>query len=748
VAVTLTSGSSGHTRDQYRLRIETTDIEELNYQYTVPVPARAAGVRFTVQGYIVPGGDGVNFGVRLETASGQVLQSLTKINRDASREEVVTNEEVLILTAGSTLSALRRSAEKFNKPPEKAKEGPVYGRRQFVSLDDASQLPDRWFGYDAVDVFVLTSGNRDLITQLEQDSDDSRRTALLTWVRRGGQLVLSVGRNQQDVARLLKKLPLINVEITGTRKIERLPTVSQWSTPELRDVLAQVETATVVPGQGTTVLLTEDRQPLIMQASCGLGRVVLVACDVDAPPFTTWNGRQDFWTKMQEQVAPYVAPRLDRQIKPQQRGAPGMPGMQVDDLGTDSRVDLRGALKRNLEQFEDVPTISFGWVALFILFYIVLVGPLDYFVLKKLFKKLELTWITFPLTVIVVSVVAYVVAFRIKGDQVRINKIDLVEIDLHQPRQVYGQSIFTLFSPRVQSYTIGIEPDASNWTDVAPEGAIPPLETLLEGGDRPVGPRTQSLFPRPYEYAPDAAGLLRVPVAVWSTRSFRANWQAPVREKAPPIQIATPDGALRRRPDDSLVGKLVNNLPFELRDVSLFYRQHLYTIKSLAPNGGTEEIEKLFMANAEGQKRELTPWFSDDTLAPGRPLSPSGRAINSAFARNRQDYLLLKPTLFFRESSKENTSNAGLRLLDQSWRLKPQEELPTRRQHNRDEVILVARAAMLVDEAEVVTSNPISPTRLWLGKLPASGEERPPVPGFITQETYVRVYIPVKQVGQ
>ena len=76
---------------------------------------------------------------------------------------------------------------------------------------------------------------------------------------------------------------------------------------------------------------------------------------------------------------------------------PGGPGGMMND---DTPLDARGALKRGLEMFEEIPVISFGVVALFILFYIVLVGPLDYFILKKLFKRLELTWITFPTIVL------------------------------------------------------------------------------------------------------------------------------------------------------------------------------------------------------------------------------------------------------------------------------------------------------------------------------------------------------------
>ena len=45
----------------------------------------------------------------------------------------------------------------------------------------------------------------------------------------------------------------------------------------------------------------------------------------------------------------------------------------------------------------------------------------------------------------------------LKGDDLRINQVDLVEIDLRAP-QIYGTTWATLFSPRIQNYTIGIEP--------------------------------------------------------------------------------------------------------------------------------------------------------------------------------------------------------------------------------------------------------------------------------------------------
>ena len=116
-----------------------------------------------------------------------------------------------------------------------------------------------------------------------------------------------------------------------------------------------------------------------------------------------------------------------------------------------------------------MPVISFGWVALFILFYILIVGPLDYFLLKKVFKRLELTWITFPTLVLIVSVVAYFTAYCPQGrrpahQQDRSGR----HRPARAPARSYGTTWFTLFSPRIQNYTVGIEPAAPGWAAPAP----------------------------------------------------------------------------------------------------------------------------------------------------------------------------------------------------------------------------------------------------------------------------------------
>src|SRR5262245_32220788 len=89
-------------------------------------------------------------------------------------------------------------------------------------------LPDRWFGYDAVDVVILATGKLEFVHGLL--ADEPRRKALQEWVQRGGQLVLTVGRNQQDVARLLKAMPVVRVEFSdeGVKQAAELTALSRW----------------------------------------------------------------------------------------------------------------------------------------------------------------------------------------------------------------------------------------------------------------------------------------------------------------------------------------------------------------------------------------------------------------------------------------------------------------------------------------------------------------------------------------
>jgi hypothetical protein len=647
--------------------------------------------------------------------------------------------ESVYLTAGSRLPglwhALRRMAKQAeNQAAEVDFASRDTGPYRVAYADEVRLLPTRWFAYEPVDLLILTTANRDFLLGLLNDRDN-RKEALAEWVRRGGRLVISAGRNQDVVAKLDDYLTL-PAAITGVKQLPRLQNVQRWSasSPEpLWNALPpnnpdgprpplEVAKLEPKPGRELTQLVVEpDGSPLLVQGAYGMGRITLIGFDLDQPPFTTWKSQDDFWEKFLLLTAP--------PMKRQAANANPPRGL----LETD-RSELASQLQVNLEAFEDVPVISFGWVALFILLYILVVGPLDYLFLKKVVKRLELTWITFPVIVVTISAVAYFTAYWLKGNDQRVNKVDLIDIDLHG-RQAYGHSWFTIFSPRIQNYTVALEPAAPGWAPAA--DAKRTSSVMLSWMGRPDASwggtsraHSQSLFRRAYDYTNDATGLSGVPIQVWSTKTFAASWQTDFDPARPLFQ------ADLHRPKDrptALSGTITSGLPENvvLEEATLFYDRgdggRWYPLEQLLP-GIPRRVDNVL---ADPSVLDMSGWFTSGTAQPAsRPTTPSRRPPQG----QAEPTLTVVKRLMFNEDDRTSSwHNNALRWLDQSWRL-----------HRKEEVVLFGRLARIEGPAEETANHPGSPSRLWLGRLPSAGQPRPPLSGTLSQETYVRVFIPVQ----
>ena len=146
--------------------------------------------------------------------------------------------------------------------------------------------------------------------------------------------------------------------------------------------------------------------------------MTLIALDVDQKPFADWPDRALFWVKA-----------LDLQRAGRRPAVGARIGGGGAVLSARASPTSPSQLRAALEQFPGVKLIPFGWVAFFIFLYILLIGPGDYFFLKKVLKRMELTWITFPTIVVTVSLLAYFAAYVVKGNELRVNKVDVVDVD-------------------------------------------------------------------------------------------------------------------------------------------------------------------------------------------------------------------------------------------------------------------------------------------------------------------------------
>ena len=94
--------------------------------------------------------------------------------------------------------------------------------------------------------------------------------------------------------------------------------------------------------------------------------------------------------------------------------------------------DLSGQLRSALEDFRfgGMSLIPFSWVAVLIVIYIVLIGPVDYLFLRRIVRRMEFTWITFPLVAVIVGGVAVLLTGFYKGDQFAVRQLAVIDHDL------------------------------------------------------------------------------------------------------------------------------------------------------------------------------------------------------------------------------------------------------------------------------------------------------------------------------
>ena len=150
----------------------------------------------------------------------------------------------------------------------------------------------------------------------------------------------------------------------------------------------------------------------------------LLAAGALAPAGTAPAGDAKLDARAQELVR-----LLKLEVLPKEAGYLGIIGKSVQVAPVDDR--LLAVQSQNYYMLTREQPINYlHWLASDDTHILIEGGPVDYFILKKVFKRLEWTWITFPAVVLVVSVAAYLIAYAVKGNELKINKIDLIDIDL------------------------------------------------------------------------------------------------------------------------------------------------------------------------------------------------------------------------------------------------------------------------------------------------------------------------------
>jgi hypothetical protein len=464
--------------------------------YGIPVEL-ASGAR---QDHFLYGQVGV-FGSRFDVSviSGQLVVATTRVSTDINAEE--TRRIYLVAEHPETLIGDVRGAIPVGEQASTR-----------VTAIQPEDLPPRAEAWSSIDTLIWHDVASSRLTA-------EQLAALGTWAALGGDLVIvggSIGIPAFSAfpVELLPYRPTDVIELPTADLATLLGALPPGAAP-LPALSGALERGTLLAGSANAAIAA--RNPF------GQGTVTIVGFDLA----TSWLA-----------------------------GSTGALGLWARVLSAGSSVDTRlpvddEFLVSALDQLPAVKLPSGDYLLVLILAYIVALGPLNYLVLKRRDRR-EWAWVTMPLTIGVFAVLAYAFGAALKGSNVIINELAIVQGAAGTDRGLADVHV-GLFSPERGTFDLKVGPaalvSAPNATNQ--ETRERPLDVLLG----------------------DPATLRGYGVSFGTMRVFRVLATVPAPRVDADLRLA----------DGELQGSIVNSSALTLSDVAIVYANAVALFGELAP---------------------------------------------------------------------------------------------------------------------------------------------------------------------
>ena len=567
VKLTLHGGNASQTGS---VRVTVLDDEGIPSRFTAPSgPCQIeAGRETSVQLYVrfgrLTGSLLAEFLVGDEIVARRVFEQADQSDADRQFPSALETNQPLLLLIGPPSMGIAEAISGREYSPD--------GKPVVVSLPTTEWLPSAWYGYEGVDMVIVSTSQGAIDGGLHPDAPQIE--ALDTWVRLGGKLLLCVGAQSERIARSespwSRFLPGRLKGMVGLHQTGLLETYAESTIPVPLGVASQDELRVphLVDVVGVVELCEADL-PLVVRSAHGFGEITFLAADLDQPPLSFWKGRRMLIRRLLDQLA-----------------AP------LEESGRSRRMmhqgflDTAGQLRKSLSYFDGVHPTPFWLVMAMLSAYGVLIGPLDYYFIRRFTGRMILTWVTFPLIIVAVSVAAYFLAWNLKGGKIRIHQVDLVDVDA-TANLIRGTSWAELFSPQADTYNLAARPvlfgaSVGSRQPSATEPRAQDSHLLLSWfglagtglGGMAARTLNPTLWTEPYEFASSLDSVLGLPIQIWSTRSLTVRWSN---------QAVSPVRAELLAEDRLLSGVVTNGLAFPLAQCQLAYGQWAHDLGTLEP---------------------------------------------------------------------------------------------------------------------------------------------------------------------
>lgn len=320
----------------------------------------------------------------------------------------------------------------------------LWNQLRATSLIDASVLPVK-LDAATLDSNPLALASFDLIVIGDFNTAElsgSQAAALEAWVRAGGTLVEIGGPTAQATVNSLP--PALQIVQPGQPlTLSRLPGLSAAggsTLPVDRYVAAvgRIRGGTVVLDQQQlrTATGTADPRavPLIVSAPLGMGTVVYSAIDPTVGPLASWSGLDSLW----------------RLLAGQARS--GAVTSTTTMAGTQQNASQGGSLA---DEIDNLAAPSFTLFIILLAIYVLLLVPLNFFILHRL-RRSDWSWVTLPVLVVILVGAVFGAAYVNRGQNVRASIISMVYLTSGSD-QVVAQHYVGVFAPVAGDYTVATD---------------------------------------------------------------------------------------------------------------------------------------------------------------------------------------------------------------------------------------------------------------------------------------------------
>ena len=519
------SKSSSPTADSLRLSVRASDPDGQAVVWQSPETKIGSDGIATFRMLFKSGRPRDEFEIWVESPSGQkLLQATLRAQANSSsgpgafaRGAALKPSTSLWGVMGLSPEWREAAAKKITTDSSAAKSVPTAtgpGDSEWIILDQIKGYPEQAEGYHMLRALVwqpfpAQSSAKEVDTSVNTWSP-AQTQALRDWVEvEGGHLILSVGSQREafEASWLGKWLQL---PITGEGQARQLDGLEAFCSRPLPLKLLQPVPILKLRADDNRVLVQSLDGPLVIQRAQGLGRVTFLALDLGEEVLAKWAG------------LPIVMDKLLRVEVDAVRSS----RVKSSQLSQASINDLHTQLTQAMDEMPGVYRSPLWLVMACLGIYILLIGPIDYYLVQKLWKVPHRTWWTLTGWVVLSGVVVGVVANRLNGQSFQIRQVDVLDLET-SARVLRGQSWLTTYSPKTQRAEIQVSS-----TGASPDGNKPSAASISWNGlaENRIGGMYRDggvqFSRREYRQNDQPGGWTGYPLQVWSTTSQQAEWSA------------------------------------------------------------------------------------------------------------------------------------------------------------------------------------------------------------------------------